>query len=138
MAKWIMKGDLVEFQVISQYPRHSVLLALWAPKHRFDWRGMYSKPRIALECNKIYTGLVVDTYLVSRSRHVENSFKPTAKMQPGKDQRYLQEINKERVYHVLLEDMILFVRANDLCFSDTNAFRWEMRIIQKGKAHERR
>lgn len=135
MAKWIMKGDLVEFQIISQYPRRSVL---WAPKRRFDWRGMYSKPRIILECNKIYTGLVVDTYLISRSQHVESSFKPTAKMQPGKDQRYLQEISKERVYHILSEDMILFVRANDLCFSDANAFQWEMRAVQKGKAHEKR
>lgn len=81
MAKWIMKGDLAEFRVVSQYPKHQ---ALWAPKRRFDWRDMRSKPRIILECNRVYTGLVVDTYLVGRSRHVERSFKPTAKKQPGK------------------------------------------------------
>jgi hypothetical protein len=135
MAKWIMKGDLVEFRVVSAYPKHQ---AMWAPKRRFDWRDMRSKPRIILECNRAYTGLVVDTYLVGRSRHVERSFKPTAKKQPGKKQRYLQEISKERVYHILSEDVILYIHASDLRSSGANAFQWEMRVIQEGQAHGKR
>lgn len=122
----------MEFRVVSQYPECQ---AWWAPERRFDWQDMRS---IILECNRTHTGLVVDTYLVSWSRHVESSFKPTAKKQPGRKQRYLQEIGKERIYHILSENVILYVHASDLRSSGANSFQWEMRILQEGQVHGKR
>lgn len=130
-SKRIKKGDLVEFRIVSSFAKFETY---HAPSKRYDWRCMGNTSPIILDCNKDYIGLVVDNYMVSLSSHVEEPYKPNAKIQPGNKQKLYQQITKYRAWHILLDETILYAQTLShgpyIDSSGKYHFQWQMTKLE--------